>query len=167
MSLLRSYLKITWQAHWLRWALCGLIAVTGVLVPKTHGCPPGLPVWHITVKGVSLTLEIAATPEQRECGLSNRVGLPTDAGMLFVLPETMPFAVWMKDTRMPLSVAFLDAAGQILAIEQMAPLKTDVIYESPRPVRYAIEVNRGWFIEHHVRVGDSIHLKLPPGLDIH
>jgi uncharacterized membrane protein (UPF0127 family) len=139
-----------------------LMLLTGSVV---GACPLLLPTTSITVKGAHLTLEIAATPEARKCGLSSRSELPPDNGMLFVLPESMPFAVWMKDTRLPLSVAFLDAAGRILTIEQMDPLRTDVIYESLQPVRYAIEVNKGWFNEHAIRVGDVIGLSLPAGIN--
>jgi hypothetical protein len=138
-----------------------LLAASGAIA-----CPLQLPTMLITVNGVQLNLEIAATPEARKCGLSGRDNLPPNNGMLFVLPESMPFAVWMKDTRLPLSVAFLDAAGRIITIAQMAPLRTDVIYESPQPVRYAIEVNREWFSKHNVRVGNVLDLSLPAGLDI-
>jgi uncharacterized membrane protein (UPF0127 family) len=138
--------------------LCGLMLLAGTLA---GACPLQLPTTNITVNGADLNLEIAATPEERECGLSGSSELPPDCGMLFVLPKSMPFAVWMKDTRLPLSVAFLDAAGRVLSIEQMDPLRTDVIYESQQPVRYAIEVNKGWFSEHNVKVGDVIDLALP------
>ena len=92
--------------------------------------------------------------------------LAPDAGMLFVLPETMPFAVWMKDTHAPLDIAFLDAAGRIVAIKQMDPQHKNLIYTSPRPVRYAIEVRRDWFNLHGVRVGDILVIPLPAGLVI-
>lgn len=81
--------------------------------------------------------------------------------MLFVLPETMPFAVWMKDTRLPLDIAFIGTKGEIVAIEQMDPLHSAKIYASPQPVLYAIEVHRGWFKAHHVRVGDILNISLP------
>lgn len=131
-----------------------------------NACPLQLPTLNITVNGTHLTLEIAATPEARKCGLSERSELPPDNGMLFVLPESEPLALWMKDTRLPLSVAFIDTAGRIIAIAQMAPLRTDVIYDSQQPVRYAIEVNKGWFNTHHIRVGDIINLPLPDEIEV-
>ena len=127
-------------------------------------CPLDLPAMRVAVNGGVLNLEIAATPEARRCGLSSRSGLPPDGGMLFVLPKTMPFAVWMKNTRIPLSIAFIDAAGRITAIEQMVPQRPDVIYDSKQPVRYAVEVNQGWFDKHGVHAGDIISLSLPAGL---
>jgi len=147
-------------------ALFGLTVSLYVLalVPGVGACPLQLPSIDLYVNGVQLNLEMAATPEARRCGLSGREKLPPDTGMLFVLPQTMPFAVWMKDTRLPLSIAFLDPAGRILAIEQMAPLRTDVIYESQQPIRYAVEVHRGWFQAHGVQVGDVLNLSLPAGL---
>jgi len=142
--------------------LGGLTA--GIILSVVSGvsaCPLQLSSINIDVHGVQLNLEIADTPEERQCGLSGREYLPPDAGMLFVLPETMPFAVWMKDTRMPLDIAFLDEAGRVVAIKQLDPQHQNLIYSSPRPVRYAIEVHRGWFAAHHVRVGDNLKIPLP------
>jgi len=131
------------------------------LVPGGNACPLQLTSIVIDINDVQLNLEIATTPEARRCGLSKRAALPPDAGMLFVLPETMPFAVWMKDTRLPLDIAFIEAGGKIVAIEQMDPLHSTKIYVSPQAVLYAIEVHRGWFKAHHVRVGDILNISLP------
>ena len=143
-----------------------LVAFILLSVGTAAACPLELPVISVTVNDTVLSLEVAALPAARNCGLSKRDFLPPDSGMLFVLPETMPFAVWMKDTRLPLAIAFLDAAGRVLSIEQMAPLRTDVIYESRQPVRYAVEVNQGWFQAQGVHVGDVLDLALPAGLHV-
>lgn len=134
------------------------------LVPGTGACPLQLPSIALYINGVQLNLEIAATPEARRCGLSGRKDLPPNAGMLFVLPKTMPFAVWMKDTYVPLDIAFLDATGRIVAIRQMDPQHQDLLYASPQPIRYAIEVHRGWFNTHHVRTDDVLDLEIPDEL---
>ena len=147
----------------LQWIWGSLLVL---MAANTAACPLELPAMTVKAGGTTLNLEIAATPEARECGLSKRNSLPSNAGMLFVLPEPEPFAVWMKNTRLPLAVAFLGTTGRILSIQLMEPLRTDVVYESPEPVRYAIEVHRGWFCKHAVRVGDFIRFKLPKGLDI-
>jgi len=131
------------------------------LVPGGNACPLQLPNIVIDVNGVQLNLEIATTPEARRCGLSKRADLPSDTGMLFVLPETMPFSVWMKDTRLSLDIAFIDTKGKIVAIEQMDPLHSHKVYTSPQAVRYAIEVPSGWFTAHHVSVGDNLKIPLP------
>jgi len=142
--------------------IIGLIAcLIQFMVFGAHACPLQLPSIKLYINGAQLILEIAATPEARRCGLSGREMLPPDAGMLFVLPETMPFAVWMQDTRLPLDIAFLDEAGRVVAIKQLDPQHQNLIYSSPRPVRYAIEVHRGWFAAHHVSVGDNLKIPLP------
>ncbi|MFH1985204.1 MAG: DUF192 domain-containing protein [Pseudomonadota bacterium] len=134
--------------------------------PTAYACPESLPRIETEVNGHPLTLTVAATPEARECGISKRNGLPQNEGFLFVLPAPQPVAFWMKDTRIPIDIAFLDDAGRVLSIQQMVPLRTDVIYRSPQPVRYAIEVNQGWFARQGVGVGDVITLPLPVGLRI-
>jgi len=72
----------------------------------------------------------------------------------------------MKDTDLPLSIAFLDDQWRIISIEQMAPRNVNRIYQSPQPVRYAIELNSGWFAEHGVGVGEVFDIQLPMGLQI-
>jgi len=134
------------------------------LVARVSACPLQLSSIDLNIKGIQLNLEIAATPEARRCGLSGRNDLPPDAGMLFVLPEVMPFAVWMKDTRLPLDIAFIDDTGRILAIRQMVPSQKDLIYTSPQPVRYAIETRQNWFQDHHVQIDDILELTLPADL---
>ena len=141
----------------------GLALLTAVCAAA---CPLPLPTMTLVINRAQLTLEIATTPEERKCGLSGRDNLPPDSGLLFALPEVMPFAVWMKNTRIPLSIAFIDGAGRIVAIAEMPPLRTDVIYRSPEPVRYAIEVNQGWFRDHNLHTGDVIELSLPAGLKL-
>ena len=72
----------------------------------------------------------------------------------------------MKDTKIPLSIAFLDDSGQIFSIQDMTPVQTDRIYHSSRPASYALEVNQGWFNRHRIDVGDAVEMKLPVVLDI-
>ena len=124
-------------------------------------CPMTLPVMDIHVKDAALTLEIAATPEARKCGLSRRNTLPPNRGMLFVVPKPIILDFWMVDTMLPLSIAFLNEDGRILSIEAMAPDKPRNHYRSPEPALYAIEVNKGWFTEHDIKVGDVVDIKLP------
>jgi uncharacterized membrane protein (UPF0127 family) len=141
--------------------------ITGCLLlvaAAAAACPLQLPTINLDVNGVQLELEIAATPEERQCGLSGRDTLGPDTGMLFVLPETMPLAVWMKNTRLPLDIAFLDEYGRIVGINPMDPQHKDLIHAAPQPVRFAIEVHRGWFDRRHIRVGDFLEIDLPKGL---
>lgn len=121
-------------------------------------CTEKLPERTIAVHGTPLTLEIAVSQAARHCGLSGRTSLPPDRGMLFVLPCSMPVAFWMSETALHLSIAFLDEQGRIVSIQAMTPGRTDLLYASPGPVSYAVEVNAGWFEGHGVKVGDVITL---------
>jgi uncharacterized membrane protein (UPF0127 family) len=111
-------------------------------------------------------VELATTPKARACGLSNRVKLPENRGMLFIYAAPGPRTFWMKDTHIPLSIAFLDDSGLISSIQHMTPMQTDERYRSLQPVRYALEVNQGWFAEHGIGVGDLVEMKLPVVIEI-
>jgi hypothetical protein len=133
---------------------------------KTLACPFALPVATISIKGHTLAAELATMPEARICGLSHRVKLPENHGMLFIYPTIGLRTFWMKDTHIPLSIAFLDDSGLILSIHHMAPMQTDERYRSLQPVRYALEVKQGWFAEHGISVGDMVEMKLPVVVEI-
>lgn len=133
---------------------------------KTLACPLELPTAEISIKGHKLAVELAATPAARGCGLSHRDDLPQNHGMLFIFPEVRPETFWMKDTRIPLSIAFFDAAGKILSIQDMVPMQTEAQYHSSRPAKYALEVNQGWFKGHGIEAGDRVAMELPLVLDI-
>jgi hypothetical protein len=72
----------------------------------------------------------------------------------------------MKDTKIPLSIAFLDDSGQIFSIQDMTPMQTDKTYPSSRPAGYALEVNQDWFGNNGIKVGDVVEMKLPIVLDV-
>lgn len=111
--------------------------------------------------GVPLEVEIADTPEKRAKGLMDRESLPDLAGMLFVWPEDTASGFWMKDTLIPLSIAFIDANGVIVHIEDMEPLD-ETLHRSPKPYRWTVEANQGWFEEHGIGVGDTT--QMPDGI---
>jgi uncharacterized membrane protein (UPF0127 family) len=138
-----------------------------VVIPvQANACPLDLPSATITIEGHRLKVELAATPEARGCGLSNRFRLFADHGMLFIYPTSGPRTFWMKDTYIPLSIAFLDDNGRIISIQQMNPMQTDERYRSLQPVRYALEVNRGWFADHGIGIGNIVEMKLPAVIEI-
>ncbi|MBN1573524.1 MAG: DUF192 domain-containing protein [Deltaproteobacteria bacterium] len=112
----------------------------------------------VKVKGIPLTVEIADKPAERSLGLMYRKNLPENKGMLFIYkrPATMNF--WMKNTYVPLSIAYIDTNGYIIAIFKMEPLNEKKIYSSPAPAIWALEVNQGWFEKNGVRVGDRVKL---------
>ena len=113
------------------------------------------PTDHIDVGGHSIKVEVAATTELRTRGLMYRDSLGADRGMLFVYPDEQMRGFWMKNTRIPLDIAFADSAGRIVWIDQMAPLDTDST-SSRYPAKYALEMNQGWFAAHGVAVGATL-----------
>jgi len=118
-----------------------------------HGA--GLPTRTLTINGHKVIAEVASTPEERETGLMNRFSLQADHGMLFVFERSEPLSFWMKNTYIPLSIAFVDAAGRIVNIEDMAP-QTETIHWSGAPSLYALEVRKGWFRDRGIKPGDRI-----------
>lgn len=121
--------------------------------------PEGSAVTFTSATGQTATLavEVADTPEERSVGLMNRESLAEDAGMLFIWPEDTGSGFWMKDTLIPLSVAFIDAEGVIVDIQDMQPLD-ETLHQSPAPYRYAVEANQGWFAGHGIEPGDTVTL---------
>ena len=79
--------------------------------------------------------------------------------MLFVYPRSDLRTFWMKDTWIPLSIAFLDDSGKMINIEIMSPGQTEKRYRSRVPASYALEVNQGWFRLHGIKVGDRVEMK--------
>jgi uncharacterized membrane protein (UPF0127 family) len=100
-------------------------------------------------------VEIAATEASRRTGLMFREQLPANGGMLFLWPDTARRGMWMKNTRIPLDVAFINDDQVIVNIETMAP-HTTRLHTSTQPVRWALEVNAGWFARHGVVPGQRI-----------
>lgn len=112
----------------------------------------------IDVAGSPLQVEIADTPSERACGLSRREHIGADNGMLFVYSDDQVREFWMKDTWIPLSIAFVDAQGRITELVDMDPARPEVRIRSRVPVRFALETRRGWFQENGVRPGDIVTL---------
>ena len=111
-----------------------------------------------------LHVELATTLAEREKGLMGRPSLPDTAGMLFVFAGQVS-DFWMKDTPVPLSIAFLAADGTIVNIDDMEP-NTLTIHRSTGPARYALEVRKGWFSDRGIVAGAKATFTLPPGLTI-
>jgi hypothetical protein len=112
----------------------------------------------IYVGGIPLRVEIADSPKERECGLSKRKKV--DGGMLFVFEEEGIYSFWLKDTYIPLSIAFIDRDRVIVSIQNMAPLYRNRLYVPQKPILYALEVEMGWFEKNGVNVGDSVIIQM-------
>lgn len=106
-------------------------------------------------------VEVAATFRERQQGLMLRQELAEDAGMLFLFPRDGQVGFWMKDTYLPLDIAYISAAGEVLEIRQATPLDETVLAPA-QPYRYVLEVNQGWFERHGLGVGAKV--TLPRGL---
>jgi uncharacterized repeat protein (TIGR04076 family) len=101
--------------------------------------------------------EVAATDPQRQQGLMFREKMDHNAGMVFVFDAPATQCMWMKNTLLPLSVAFIDAEGKIANIEDMQPRTLDSHCSTKTvPVRYALEMNLGWFKSKNIKPGSKI-----------
>lgn len=108
-----------------------------------------------------IRLEIADTEATREMGLMNRQNLDPDSGMIFIWSQPVLESFWMKDTLIPLSIAFLAANGQVQEIQEMAAMTAD-LHTPAKPYEFAIEANQRFFSSHGISTGDSFHLQLTP-----
>jgi len=103
-------------------------------------------------------VEFARTEEQREMGLMFRESLATNEGMVFVFDPPSKPAFYMKNTKVPLDILFIDENLKIVDIQQMEAFDEKTLHRPPAAVEYAIEVNRGWAAGHGVRAGDRVNL---------
>ena len=113
----------------------------------------------IDVNGHDLSVELAITQEEQMTGLMNRDALGSDEGMLFIFPQEQILSFWMKNTLIPLSIAFIKIDGRIVQIDSMEPYSLDSHF-SREKVKYALEMNDGWFTKHGVDVGDLVRIPL-------
>ena len=114
-----------------------------------------LPERTLAIGDHKLSVEVASTPGTRETGLMNRFSLQSDHGMLFVFEAPQPLAFWMKNTYIPLSIAFVDRNGRILNIEDMRP-QDEATHWSKGQALYAIEMRQGWFAARGIAAGDVV-----------
>lgn len=105
-----------------------------------------------------LRAEIADTEPLRMTGLMNRRELPVNNGMLFVFECEQMLRFWMKNTSIPLSIAYIDRSGGIIDILDMKPFDISVTYPSSRKAMYALEMNRGWFKKNNIKAGCKLFL---------
>jgi uncharacterized protein len=106
----------------------------------------GLPTIELKTGIYRIQTEVADTPQAREVGLMNRTGMPTNSGMLFVFEQKAGNCFWMKNTKIPLSIAFIADDGKIVNIEEMQADTTNN-HCPAAPIRYALEMNKQWFAE--------------------
>lgn len=130
---------------------CSLVVALAVSTAQAQQ----LPEVTLSVNGHKLTAEVAHTGPTRSQGLMHRRMLPENRGMLFIFENVSIHAMWMMNTYIPLSVAFLDERGVIINIEDMKPHTQDT-HSAAKPAKYALEVNQGWFGKHGIKPGAKI-----------
>lgn len=140
---------------------CGGTETTGNTGGSSTGASTtGLKPLTINASGgekVELQVEIADNDAERERGLMERTALGQNRGMLFVFDSEQTLSFWMKNTLIPLSVAYINSEGRIIDIQDMQPLD-ETSHPSAEPAQYALEVNQGYFAERGVEVGDMAKL---------
>ncbi len=114
-----------------------------------------MPRLELTAGFHRIEAEVAANQPDRMQGLMQRSSMGTNQGMLFVFPQAQRHCMWMKNTLLPLSVAFLDEQGRIINIRDMQP-RTEDNHCADAPARFALEMNQGWFAARGIRPGMSI-----------
>jgi len=139
----------------LRRAAALLLAMLVAGAAWAQGQPQNLPATTLQVGMHNIRAQLALTPEQRQIGLMFRQTMPTHEGMLFVFEQATTQCFWMRNTLIPLSVAFLADDGTVVNIADMKP-QSDESHCSTKPVRYVLEMNQGWFAKRGVKPGTRI-----------
>jgi len=149
----------------LRLTNLALVAVIVSLVAHPAAADPLL-TYPLKIKGHTVRAEVANTTDSRRLGLMFRDQLPENNGMVFVYEAEGLHAMWMKNTLIPLSVAFIDKRGRIINIEQMAP-QTEDTHAAKAQAAYSLEMNQGWFKKRGIKPGDHVTglERLPPSQD--
>ncbi len=109
----------------------------------------------ISINGIEIEAEIADDTESRRTGLMNRKTMPENHGMLFVFDSDQRLSFWMKNTLIPLSIAYISVDGEIMEIYDMKPESLRPV-ESVASVRFALEMNKGWFDSNGIEPGDLV-----------
>jgi uncharacterized membrane protein (UPF0127 family) len=129
--------------------------------PSPPAPRPGLPTVELRIRDSRALAEVVTRPEDRNLGLMFRRSMAPDSGMLFLFDSDDFQRFWMKNTLIPLSIAYITRDSLITDILEMAPLDTTTPYLSSRAVRYALEMNSGWFQTRGIKPGDTLR-GLPP-----
>ncbi|MBW6493294.1 MAG: DUF192 domain-containing protein [Burkholderiaceae bacterium] len=135
--------------------LIGCALATAATIAHSQSPNPPLPKVELEVGIHLIRAEVAADPGTRATGLMYREALGRNEGMLFVFHERSQECFWMKNTRIPLSIAFLADDGRIVSIAEMAPFD-ETSHCSSQPVRFALEMERGWFARRGISAGQRL-----------
>jgi len=133
-------------------ALAALVSSANALTPAQ----PSLPQIVLTIGDVRINAEVADDPDEKTIGLMGRKELAEGSGMLFVFSGPQPMGFWMKDTLIPLSIAYINGHGIIREIHDMQPLEENSITSMFQDLVYALEVPQGWFAKNGILAGDKV-----------
>ncbi len=120
-----------------------------------QGVPQDLPTIALQAGMHNIRAAVAQTPDQRQTGLMHRREMAQHEGMLFIFEQASPQCFWMKNTLLPLSIAFLADDGSVVNIADMKPQSLDS-HCSAQPVRFVLEMNQGWFTKRGIQPGFKI-----------
>ena len=146
------------------WAASAVMIAALVALPaqqsQAQDMPqPKLPTVQLQAGMHNIVAEVARTPQQQQTGMMMRAEMAVHEGMLFVFDDVSPRCFWMKNTLLPLSIAFVEDDGTIVNIAEMKP-RSEASHCSEKPVRFALEMNQGWFSKRAIKPG--FRLKGPP-----
>lgn len=139
----------------LRGPVCLLFAALLWFTSAFSFAAPQLPTIKLRLGDSTLTAEVAADDQSRSHGLMFREKLPDNHGMLFVFAEPGQYCFWMKNTPLPLTIAFIDRTGRIINMADMAPLSLDT-HCAMGPALYALEMEQGWFRRNGIKPGNQL-----------
>ena len=131
-------------------------ALLGLVVSAAAWAQSAMPVMELSAGFYRIEAEVASNDRNRQLGLMNRQTMPAQHGMLFVFTENNTHCMWMRNTLLPLSVAFLNEEGKIINIEDMQP-QTEDNHCARVPARYALEMNLGWFAQRGIKPGMKLN----------
>jgi uncharacterized membrane protein (UPF0127 family) len=126
-----------------------------ILTENAAAQGPSLPIIELKAGMYRIEAELADTPAARQTGLMYRTFMPTNTGMLFVFPEKAIHCFWMRNTKLPLTIAFIDDDGKIVNLSDMEP-ETQNNHCPRGPVRFALEMNQKWFTQRALGAGTVI-----------
>tara|TARA_B100001113_G_scaffold199404_1_gene163360 strand:- start:424 stop:873 length:450 start_codon:yes stop_codon:yes gene_type:complete len=112
----------------------------------------------VKIKELLPNIEVVSTFEDRKKGLMFKQSISDDYGMFFIWEYKKQQCMWMKDTFIPLSLAYISNDGEIIDIYDMVPFSRKSVC-STKPVKYALEVNKSWFEENNISIGDTLEIK--------
>ena len=155
----KKYLKIP--------ALVGVVLLLFCQIPRRaeSGPQPALPTTELRIGSKKITAEIADEEHERAAGLMFRKSLASDSGMLFVLDRSGPVGFWMKNTEVPLTIAYIDAAGLIKELHDLQPRNETPVPSRFPNIAYALEMPQGWFSKNNIWPGARIEGLPKPGSD--